>query len=180
MLDKDHRDDDKEFGKSEERGSPERQINPARLNRIVLIGTKQASYLLGYTRQHLLRMESDPKSDIPYRLHVGPHKVAYNAEDVADFIVRKAEARLNARPLPLHFTDKAVDVMQRLEELRLVPWREVERIFPYTRQHVRRKMRTDPVFPKQVQVGPNRVSWLSGELKLWLLALEAATRAKGE
>jgi len=151
-----------------------------RVDRVKLIGMKRALwYMGGYSRQHYARELKKPGCDFPRPLRIGPHRIAFNAEDVAAFIVRRANARHGAA-LPFSCTDQAIDVMERLKKLRLVPWYEVERIFLFTRQHVRRKQKTDPTFPRQVQVGPNKVAWTVAEIEAWLLALEAATRAKGD
>jgi predicted DNA-binding transcriptional regulator AlpA len=155
-------------------------INPNRLDRMALLCVKQACwYMGGYTRQHLAREVRNAGSDFPRPLPVGPNRIGFNAEEVAAWIMRRANAR-RGRELPFAYTDQAVDVMERLAKLRLVRWEEVQRIFLFTRQHVRRKQRADPTFPRQVQVGPNRVCWVAGEIEAWLLALETATRVKGE
>ncbi len=176
LDDEDHKDN----RDTDTRVAPAVRVNPNRLDRLVLLGMKQTSwYLGGYTRQHIGRELKRAGNDFPRPLPVGPHRIGFDAEEVAAFIVRRANAR-QGHSLPFAYTDKAVDVMQRLAKLRLVPWKEVERIFLISRQHVRRKQKVDPAFPRQVQVGPNRVCWIAGEIEAWLLALEAATRAKGE
>jgi prophage regulatory protein len=58
---------------------------------------------------------------------------------------------------------------------RLLPWPEVERRVPYTRQHLSRLEKLD-LFPKRVQVGGNRVAWLEHEVDAWIEA-RASERA---
>jgi prophage regulatory protein len=49
---------------------------------------------------------------------------------------------------------------------RLLPLPEIERIVPYTRQHVAR-MEKAGRFPQRVQLGPNRVAWWESEVLAW-------------
>jgi prophage regulatory protein len=55
---------------------------------------------------------------------------------------------------------------------RLVPWREVQRRVPYTRQHCGRLERHG-LFPRRVRVGANRVAWIESELDAWIEARAA-------
>jgi prophage regulatory protein len=50
---------------------------------------------------------------------------------------------------------------------RLLPWREVERRVPYTRQHLMRLEKAG-AFPRRVQVGGNRVAWIESEVNDWI------------
>jgi prophage regulatory protein len=55
---------------------------------------------------------------------------------------------------------------------RLLPWPEVERRIPYTRQYLSRLERAGK-FPRRVQVGGHRVAWLESELDQWIEARAA-------
>jgi prophage regulatory protein len=55
---------------------------------------------------------------------------------------------------------------------RLLPWPEVERRVPYTRQWAY-KLEKQGLFPRHVQVGPNRVAWLETEVDAWIEARAA-------
>ena len=43
---------------------------------------------------------------------------------------------------------------------------------PYTPQHILR-LENQGKFPRRVQVGPNRVSWLESEVEAWVATREA-------
>ena len=49
---------------------------------------------------------------------------------------------------------------------RLLPWSEVEKRVPYSRQHVGR-LEAAGKFPRRVQVGPGRVAWVESEICRW-------------
>ena len=55
---------------------------------------------------------------------------------------------------------------------RLLPWPEVEKRVPYTRQHLSRLEKAG-LFPKRVQVGTQRVAWLEHEINGWIEARAA-------
>lgn len=60
--------------------------------------------------------------------------------------------------------------------LRLLPWPEVHKRVPYTRQwasHLEKVGR----FPRRVHVGPNRVAWLENEIDEYVAALAAEREA---
>ena len=59
---------------------------------------------------------------------------------------------------------------------RLLPWSEVERRVPYTRQHLSR-LENENLFPRRVQVGGNRVAWVEAEVDDWIEA-RAAERGR--
>jgi prophage regulatory protein len=59
---------------------------------------------------------------------------------------------------------------------RLLPWPELERRVPYTRQHLGRLEKLD-LFPRRVQVGGNRVAWIESEIDAWIEA-RVAERGK--
>ena len=61
-------------------------------------------------------------------------------------------------------------VAEQLEPLRLITWKELQRIVPYTRQHILRLEKANK-FPRRLRVGANRVSWHARDIEAWLLAL---------
>jgi prophage regulatory protein len=65
-------------------------------------------------------------------------------------------------------------VSEELEPLRLITWKELQRIVPYVRQHILRLEKAGK-FPKRRRVGPNRVGWHAKDIEAWLLALEAGS-----
>ena len=52
---------------------------------------------------------------------------------------------------------------------RLITKTELCRIVPYTPQHILR-LEKRGLFPRRVQVGPNRVAWLLSEIEQWVEA----------
>jgi prophage regulatory protein len=52
---------------------------------------------------------------------------------------------------------------------RLITKAELCRIVPYTPQHILR-LEKRGLFPRRVQVGPNRVAWLLSEIEQWVEA----------
>ena len=52
---------------------------------------------------------------------------------------------------------------------RLITKAELRRIVPYTPQHILR-LEKRGLFPRRVQVGPNRVAWLLSEIEQWVEA----------
>jgi prophage regulatory protein len=59
---------------------------------------------------------------------------------------------------------------------RLLPWPEVERRVPYTRQHLSRLEKQNK-FPRRVRLG-GKVAWLESEGNEWIDA-RAAERGEG-
>jgi prophage regulatory protein len=59
---------------------------------------------------------------------------------------------------------------------RLLPWPEVERRVPYTRQHLSRLEKQNK-FPRRVRLG-GKVAWLESEVNEWIDA-RAAERGEG-
>jgi prophage regulatory protein len=52
---------------------------------------------------------------------------------------------------------------------RLITKAELRRMVPYTPQHILR-LEKRGLFPRRVQVGPNRVAWLLSEIEEWIAA----------
>jgi prophage regulatory protein len=50
---------------------------------------------------------------------------------------------------------------------RLITRHELRQIVPYTSQHILR-LEKQGKFPRRVQVGANRVAWLSSEIEAWV------------
>lgn len=53
------------------------------------------------------------------------------------------------------------------EFARLITKTELRRIVPYTPQHILR-LEKRGLFPRRIQVGPNRVTWLLAEIEDWI------------
>lgn len=53
------------------------------------------------------------------------------------------------------------------QSLRLITRPELLAMVPYTPQHILR-LEKRGLFPRRVQVGPNRVAWLLSEVEEWL------------
>jgi prophage regulatory protein len=47
--------------------------------------------------------------------------------------------------------------------MRIIGWKELRRMQPYSRQHIARLEKAD-LFPKRVQLGQNRVGWVYDEV----------------
>jgi prophage regulatory protein len=62
------------------------------------------------------------------------------------------------------------------DPMRLLPWPELERRVPYTRQHLSR-LEKENKFPRRVRLG-GKVAWLESEVNEWIDA-RAAERGKG-
>lgn len=60
--------------------------------------------------------------------------------------------------------------------LRFLAYDELKRFVPYTRQHLGRMERAG-LFPKRVQIGPNKVAWREDEVRAWG---EARSAERGE
>ncbi len=52
---------------------------------------------------------------------------------------------------------------------RLITKSELRKIVPYTPQHILR-LEKRGLFPRRIQVGPNRVAWLLSEIEEWVKA----------
>jgi prophage regulatory protein len=55
---------------------------------------------------------------------------------------------------------------------RFLPWPEVKRRVPYTRQHLSRLEKLGQ-FPRRVHLGGNKVAWLEHEIEGWMEARAA-------
>lgn len=55
-----------------------------------------------------------------------------------------------------------------MERLRIIPWDELQRVVPYSRQHVSRLEKAGK-FPKRVQVGEGRIGWFKFQIDAWLI-----------
>jgi prophage regulatory protein len=53
--------------------------------------------------------------------------------------------------------------------MRLITKAELRAIVPYTPQHILR-LEKRGLFPRRIQVGPNRVAWLLSEIEAWVKA----------
>ena len=53
--------------------------------------------------------------------------------------------------------------------LRVISWRELSEMIPFTRQHVLRLEKAGR-FPRRLQIGARRVGWLATEIEDWLAA----------
>lgn len=54
-----------------------------------------------------------------------------------------------------------------IQSLRLIARSELLTIVPYTPQHILR-LEKRGLFPRRIQVGPNRVAWLLSEIEEWV------------
>ncbi len=50
---------------------------------------------------------------------------------------------------------------------RIVDWKVLKTIIPYSRQHVQR-LEDSGSFPLRVRLGPHRVGWVETEVEVWL------------
>ena len=53
--------------------------------------------------------------------------------------------------------------------LRVISWRELSEMIPFTRQHILRLEKAGR-FPRRLQIGARRVGWLATEIEDWLAA----------
>ena len=53
--------------------------------------------------------------------------------------------------------------------MRLVDWKVLKTMIPYSRQHLARLERAG-LFPKRIQLGQCRVAWLLSEVTSWIEA----------
>lgn len=76
------------------------------------------------------------------------------------------EHRLVRPALP---SDQTADQPPNAQSLRLITKSELIAIVPYTPQHILR-LEKRGLFPRRIQVGPNRVAWLLSEIEEWVAA----------
>lgn len=69
---------------------------------------------------------------------------------------------------PLHSEDLA-NQSPSAQSFRLITKSELLAIVPYTPQHILR-LEKRGLFPRRIQVGPNRVAWLLSEIEEWVAA----------
>lgn len=55
------------------------------------------------------------------------------------------------------------------QSLRLITRADLNAMVPYTPQHILR-LEKRGLFPRRIQVGPNRVAWLLSEIEQWVAA----------
>ena len=58
---------------------------------------------------------------------------------------------------------------QTVRTLRIISWRELSEMVPFTRQHVLRLEKAGK-FPRRIQIGARRVGWLYAEIESWVTA----------
>jgi prophage regulatory protein len=51
--------------------------------------------------------------------------------------------------------------------MRLIDWKVLKTMVPYSRQHIAR-LEADGRFPKRVQLGQCRVAWVLAEVEAWI------------
>ena len=66
-------------------------------------------------------------------------------------------------------SDQTADQSPNAQSLRLITKSELLAIVPYTPQHILR-LEKRGLFPRRIQVGPNRVAWLLSEIEEWVAA----------
>lgn len=54
-----------------------------------------------------------------------------------------------------------------IEKYRIITKKELQRIVPYTPQHILR-LEAAGKFPKRLQIGANRVGWLLSDIEAWI------------
>ncbi len=54
--------------------------------------------------------------------------------------------------------------------MRIIDWKQLKELQPYSRQHVARLEQAGK-FPKRVRLGQNRVGWVYDEVVAWLEGL---------
>ena len=58
---------------------------------------------------------------------------------------------------------------QTVRTLRVISWRELSEMIPFTRQHILRLEKAGK-FPRRIQIGARRVGWLYTEIETWVVA----------
>ena len=53
--------------------------------------------------------------------------------------------------------------------MRLIDWKVLKTMIPYSRQHIAR-LEAAGSFPKRIQLGQCRVAWLLSEVEMWIKA----------
>jgi prophage regulatory protein len=61
--------------------------------------------------------------------------------------------------------------------LRVISWRELSEMIPFTRQHVLRLEKAGK-FPRRIQIGARRVGWLYTEIEAWVAQCAALRRTQ--
>ena len=61
----------------------------------------------------------------------------------------------------------ASPMAQTVRPLRVISWRELSGMIPFTRQHVLR-LENVGKFPKRLKVGNRRIGWLYTEIETWI------------
>jgi prophage regulatory protein len=70
---------------------------------------------------------------------------------------------------PARPSNQTADQSPNAQSLRLITKSELIAIVPYTPQHILR-LEKRGLFPRRIQVGPNRVAWLLSEIEEWVAA----------
>ena len=56
---------------------------------------------------------------------------------------------------------------QTVRPLRVISWRELSEMIPFTRQHVLRLEKAGK-FPRRLKLGQRRVAWVYAEIEAWI------------
>jgi prophage regulatory protein len=56
---------------------------------------------------------------------------------------------------------------QTVRPLRVISWRELSEMIPFTRQHVLRLEKAGK-FPRRLRLGQRRVAWVYAEIEAWI------------
>jgi prophage regulatory protein len=64
---------------------------------------------------------------------------------------------------------QSISSLPNAQSLRLITRSELLAIVPYTPQHILR-LEKRGLFPRRIQIGPNRVAWLLSEIEEWVAA----------
>ncbi|MFM9942169.1 MAG: helix-turn-helix transcriptional regulator [Hyphomicrobiaceae bacterium] len=56
---------------------------------------------------------------------------------------------------------------QTVRPLRVISWRELSEMIPFTRQHILRLEKAGK-FPRRIRIGTKRVGWLYSEIEAWI------------
>ena len=54
-----------------------------------------------------------------------------------------------------------------MEHHRIIDWKELDKLVPYTKQHIARLEKTG-AFPRRLKIGANRVGWRLIEILEWM------------
>lgn len=66
----------------------------------------------------------------------------------------------------------ATPMAQTVQTLRVISWRELSEMIPFTRQHVLRLEKAGK-FPRRIRIGARRVGWLYSEIEAWVVGRAA-------